>query len=280
MANIYLNLPAPAGNGAGAAVDVSTMGAEKTIVVGGSMIGQITIEFSNELVPTQFAPLKTIQNNGEFDAMVAARWMRVSVSGFKEGAANVDVGADDGGCEFDNLPTTVGDGLGAAVNVATRGPFRTVHVVGQFRGACIIEISEDNVSWAQVMVFLYPGAQSKLLNAQFFRVRRQNVPLVSPGQPEVNLGSAVPVSGGGGGGPTNWQSFDYTCTGLEGQSFTVPIPVAQPNALYQVRWDAGEVFRQFTLVWLPASRLVGSFDVELSTEPHEGDVIHFDVFNP
>lgn len=83
-----------------------------------------------------------------------------------------------------------------------------------------------------------------------------------------------------GGGPTNWQSFDYTCTGLEGQTFTVPIPAAQPNALYQVRYSFGARFRQFTLDWLPASRLVGAFDVEVSTEPHVGDVIHFDVFNP
>jgi hypothetical protein len=228
-----------------------------------------------------FAPLKTIQNTGEFSVEVAARWMRVTTSGYKNGGTiNVDVGGNDDAPQFDQLPTTVGDGVGAVVNVATRPAFRTVHVVGTFRGGCIIEISEDNVSWAQVMVFLYPGAQSKLLNAQFFRVRRQNVPLVAPGQPDVWLGSAETSGGGGGSSPTNWQSFEYVADGTEGLQFTVPIPAAQPNANYEVRWMPGDNVRNMGLRLVDGSELVGAFDVVVTTEPELGDVFHFDVFNP
>lgn len=281
MANVFINLPALAANGSGAPTDVSSQGADKTVVVGGDVNAQFTIEFSNELVPTMWAPLKTIQNSGEFGVTVAARWMRVTTSGYRTGStANVDVGGNDDGPQFDQLPTTVGNGVGAVVNVAIRPSFRTVHVVGDFRGACIIEISEDNVSWAQVMVFLRPGFQSKVLNAQFFRVRRQDVPLVAPGQPQVWLGSAETSSGGGGSSPTNWQSFEYIATGTEGLLFTVPIPVAQPNANYQVRWMPGDNVRNMGLRLVDGSELVASFDVVVTTEPEAGDVFHFDVFNP
>lgn len=99
-----------------------------------------------------------------------------------------------------------------------------------------------------------------------------NKPFIDRG---VNLGG-----GGGGTGPSNWQSFTYTATGAEGAAFTVAIPVAQPDANYEVLWRLGTVVRQFSLAVVDGSELVGAFDVETTTAPELGDLIHFSVFNP
>lgn len=279
MANLFFNLPAPAANGSGAAVDVSATGAVKTIVVGGTAVAQITIEFSNEAAPTSWAPLKTVQNNGKFQATVAARWMRATVAAYKRGVPEVDVGADDFGTLFATLVATAGDGVGASVDVSLLPAFKTVQISDAFRGGVVVEISEDNVAWAQCMTFLVPGAQSKVVTAQWMRVRRQNVPTIAPGLPAINVGASSDGSSSGAG-PTNWQSFDYVATGLEGQQFTVPLPVAQPNATYQVRHMLGTAVRQFAVAVVDGSEAVAQFDVTVTTEPELGDVIHFDVFNP
>jgi len=86
--------------------------------------------------------------------------------------------------------------------------------------------------------------------------------------------------GGGGGGPSNWQSFAYTADGLEGLTFTVTIPVPQPDASYQVRYMLGTVDMHFTVSLVDGSETVNDFDVVVSAAPDAGDVIHFDVFNP
>lgn len=101
-----------------------------------------------------------------------------------------------------------------------------------------------------------------------------------PNKPFIDRGVDLTGGGGGGSGPTNWQSFTYTATGAEGQAFTVPIPVAQPNAAYEVLWRLGTVVRQFSLAVVDGSELVGAFDVETTTAPELGDLIHFSVFNP
>lgn len=79
--------------------------------------------------------------------------------------------------------------------------------------------------------------------------------------------------------PAVWQSFEYIATGAEAQQFTVTIPVAQPDALYQVRYMLGTVQRAFTVQLVDGTETVNDFDVIVSTTPTAGDVIHFDVFN-
>jgi len=288
MANQFFNLPMPVLNGPGAAVDVSTLGGDKTIVVAGQFPGAtITIELSQDAGGAgAYAPLTTFQS-GETRRLgdVAARYMRVNVAGRKTPlpvfAANADVGGNDMGARFAVLPMPALNGAGAPVDVSALGSACTFVIGGEFPGAAItIEVSEDGTDYAPLKTISDYGRQfSTVVTGNFMRVNvRGRKPIVTfTGSCSVGAIND-PVSGPSL--PSNWQSFDYVATGLEGQSFTVPIPVAQPDALYQVRYSMGEVFRQFTLVWLPASRLVGAFDVEVSTEPHEGDVIHFDVFNP
>jgi hypothetical protein len=202
MPSIFLNLPAPVGNGAGAAVDVSAMGAVKTIVCGGNARATITVEINNAALATDgsFAPVASFQNTGQITLRVAARWMRVRVSGYNPyigGTPEVDVGSTDSGTQFASLPVPTGNGVGAAVDVSALGPFSTVQVGNEFRGTLIVEVSEDGVDWGQPFSFQTPGQQSQVVIAAWMRVRRIGVPTVNPGLPIVNVAAAV--DGGGGG---------------------------------------------------------------------------------
>lgn len=288
MANVYANLPMPAFNGAGAAVDVSTMGGAKTIVVAGTFEGAtLGIEISQDAVgPSQvWAPVASFQS-GDTRRLVrcAARYMRVNVSGRKLSlpfTANADVGANDAGAQFAALPMPTLNGPGTAVDVSALGGFSTFVVGGVFPGATVgIEGSEDGVDYAPICAFAGQGGQqSVVVTANWVRTNVAGRKLSLPFTATAAVGAVNDASGGGSGSPTNWQAFVYTATGVEGATFTVPIPVAQPDALYEVLWRLGTVVRQFTLVVDDATKLVGSFDVELSTEPQLGDEIHFNVFN-
>lgn len=289
MANVFVNLPMPAFNGAGAAVDVSTMGGLKTIVVAGTFDeATIAVEISEEAAgPTQaWAPIAMFQS-GDTRRLVrcAARYMRVNVSGRKTSlpfSANADVGANDAGALFATIAMPALNGPGAAVDVSALGGFSTFVVGGTFPGATIgIEGSEDGTDYAPICAFAGQGGQqSALVTANWVRANVAGRKVSLPFTATAAVGAINDASGGGGSGsPTNWQAFVYTATGVEGANFTVTIPVAQPDAAYEVLWRLGTVVRQFTLVVDDASKLVGSFDVELTTAPQLGDEIHFNVYN-
>lgn len=239
MPGVFVNLPCPAANGNGAWVDCSALGAERTIVVGKStateLVASITIEVSNEAVPTSGAPIKTFEGTGTLSLPVAARFMRCSVDAYKRGVPQVDVGGFDNGCDFVNLAAPVGNGVGAGADVSTLGPLKTVTVGGTFTGAVLIEASEDGGStWGQVLPQFTQrtgGVQTATFMAEFMRVRRTGAK-ASAGTPIVNVGADIP--GSGGGGLTNPQLFRYTADGTEGDSFTVPLPAARANADYFV----------------------------------------------
>lgn len=206
MANQFVNLPVPVGNGVGAAVDVSSFGASKSVVVGGNAQAQITVEINNDAAQLgSWSALKTVQNTGEFVVDVACRWMRVRVAGYNSyagGAPNVDVGGDDAGTSFAALAATPGNGVGAAVDVSALGIFKTVQVGGDYRGMVIVEVSEDGNDYGQPFAFQSqsPGFKSMAITAEFMRVRRVGVPKVDPGLPIVNVGACEEGGGGGGGG--------------------------------------------------------------------------------
>lgn len=208
MSNIFTALPAPAANGSGAAVDMSTFGALKTVTVtgnGGVFTPTVIIEISNEASPTKWAPVLTFQNPGADNCEVACHWMRATVSNYLGGGApTVEVGGTDEGSVFANLPVTAGNGTGAGVDVTTLGSFKTVTVGGPFNGACNVEVSEDGgTTYSVAFSFQNPGQQSGLLIADHMRVTRNGVPLVAPGLPIVNVGATSGPGGGGGAtGPT------------------------------------------------------------------------------
>ena len=257
MANVFLNLPAPAGNGAGAAVDTSTLGKDRTITVQGTFRGTVNIEFSNEGAGGPWAQLTTFVQSGKVTVPVAARFMRVVRSGvpsISPGTPNVDVGSNDTGGLFVALPAPAGNGTGAAVDVSTLGTFNTVTCLDSFRGTTIIEISEDNVNWAQCMVFTPggPGFQSKDFVAQFMRVRRVGVPDTNPGTPNVDVGAVNDFGAGGGnaGGFVTALYVENPATGDEGPAFYVTeelqlselraviVGGASPSVTWTIRFDA------------------------------------------
>ncbi|HMG24171.1 MAG TPA: hypothetical protein VK607_22710, partial [Kofleriaceae bacterium] len=182
MSNQYVLLPTPLGNGTGTPVDVSTFGALKTIVVTGDAKSSKNIEINNDAAQGgSWQSVVTFTKNGTVTVSVAARWMRVRVSGYNVnvgGTNQVNVGGTDQGTSFAALPVTVSTGAGAAVDVSgIDGAFVTVQVGGAFSGSTVIEVSEDgSTEWGQAFAFQTPGAQSQIIIAHFMRVRRVGVP--------------------------------------------------------------------------------------------------------
>ena len=190
--NTFVNIPVPAANGSGPAVDVSAFGASKTVSVAGPFDAAVTIEYSNEAVPTSWAPLVTFNNPDGNTYDFVAHWMRATVRGYKSGTPQCDVGGPDHGASFASLPVTVGNGAGAAVDVSGLGTFKTVTVGGAYRGNVQIEISEDGITaWSQIgLGFPTPGGQSQAVTAHWMRAVRSGVPLIDPGLPIVDVGGA------------------------------------------------------------------------------------------
>lgn len=290
MANLFTNVPAPAGDGSGAAVDFSAYGSSKTIVVTGSwpetLQPTINIEINNAAVAADgsWAPIATFQGAGTEVVDVAARWIRATVSNYRGGPApEINIGGTDAGTSFANLPVTAGNGSGAGVDVSALGLFKTVHVGAQFRGATIIEVSNDGgASWSQEMAFNNPGQRSAIFAADFMRVTRSGVPIVAPGLPVVNVGACDLGGGGGGGGGGNAQRFQYTVTGVEPDlsELVIPLPAARSDALYLVTPSQEQATYGLHANVATASKTTTQFTLSLSADATAGDVFSFIVDDP
>lgn len=201
MANQFVNLPVPTGNGAGAPVDVSSFGPLKTVIVGGDADSVINVEFNNDAGQLgTWHTFMTFQPRGQQTNSVCALWMRVRQSGYNVnagGTPTVNMGGTDAGCNFANLPVTPGEGNGAAVNVSTLGNFMTVQVSDIFKGTVTVEVSDDGASeWSQPFSFNSAGAQTLQIVAQYMRVKRTGIIGQNPGLPVVNVGGASVADGG------------------------------------------------------------------------------------
>jgi hypothetical protein len=172
MSVVVVDLPLPAGNGPGAAVDTSLFAKDKAIVVGGSFPGAtITIEVSVD-GGVVFAPVATFQSHeGKKKVVVVCDRMRTNVSG--RGlvfTANVDVGADDIQTVYAVLPLPAAPGPGAPINVATMGLFKTAVLGGDpGSGAVYVQASEDGVTWAPCTAFQAAGIKRFSVATQFLR---------------------------------------------------------------------------------------------------------------
>ena len=119
MPTAFVNLPAPAGNGSGAAVDVSGLALDKTIVNGGNggiFEPFVSIEISNDAGATKWTEIFTFSGPNDITLPVACHWMRATVSNYRGGGApQVDAGSDVGAASFVTLVAPATDGSGAAV---------------------------------------------------------------------------------------------------------------------------------------------------------------------
>src|SRR5574338_585069 len=209
MANIFTNLPVPAGaNGSGAAVDTSGCGGNKFIVVDGSWTlpdrpPTVTIEINNDATPNgTWAPLFSFVGNGKKLITCAARWMRATVSHYRGGTnPTVNFGSTDDPASFVTPAVPAADGVGAATDITALPEIKTITIGDTFTGAVILEYSEDSggVDWAELPAMWAPGTLTFPLIANWIRVRRQGIPTsATPGTPIVNLGGVAPSGGGGG----------------------------------------------------------------------------------
>lgn len=193
--NVYLNIPVPAANGAGAAVDVSLMGKSKTLIVGGVFKATVKFEFANDPAGTVWTPLAaSFEAPDTQNVDVAARFMRAVVSNYKSGAPNADVGSSNAGTSFAQLVPPPGNGAGAAVDISALPPFKTVVISGGFTGGLFVEISEDGVGWFPALAFYTGGDQNFTAYAQFARISRSNS---GGGVPNVWVGGAADEPGVG-----------------------------------------------------------------------------------
>lgn len=218
MANQFFDLPAPAGDGAGASVDTSTAGLVKTITVQQNFFGSVTIEFSLD-GGTTWVQLTTFTKTGKKTLSVPASRMRVRRKGTVGKPAslpNIDVGTTDAGSQFLALPATPGDGEGASIDVSDLGTCNVVSVNGTFPGVVNIQGSEDNVDWATLFSFTREGFQAKAFVSQFLRVQRAGTVGRAPGTPIVNVGAGNDGGAGGIGPISIWAG------GRESYAFEAP----------------------------------------------------------
>jgi hypothetical protein len=221
MANIFVNLPMPAGDGPGAAVDVSALGKEKSIVMGGDFGGAtVAIEVSTD-GGTVFKPIWLFQDAGKKVLPVAAQFMRTFVRGRGSSGpftATANVGADDAGALFAVIPVPAVDGPGTPVDVSALGNFTTFVVGGEFPGVTVsFEVSEDGVDYfACGASFSDEGdQQSRVVVANFIRIflrGHDNNPAVF--NPTASVGAINDGAGGTGVDEKVKVSGDDTTTGF------------------------------------------------------------------
>lgn len=224
MANVFVNIPVPAANGAGAATDVAALGRTKSFVIGGGFHATVNVEYATDTTGVNWAPLATFQGAGNLTVDVACNWIRAVTSNYVSGTPNLDVGADDGGAISAVLTAD-----GASVDISGLSTFKTVVVPPGFVGR--VEASEDGTSWAQIFSFavLQPNGQSREFAAQYARV----IGGVDGTPVDVDIASA---SNGGGGSssdpyPTRppAEVFDYFNDFIEGAGVKITEDSGNPS---------------------------------------------------
>lgn len=262
MANVIVNLPAPAGNGSGASQSTASLGKRRTITVQDPFQGTVNIEGSAD-AGTTWATVCSFSAPGEQVVDVAVNAMRVTRVGVPEiapGLPNVDVGAESLTGDYTALPVTAGNGFGAAVDVLAYGGFKTVTVTGAYNGTVLIQGSEDGNDYATFFAFTPGGAslQSRSFVAAFMRAQRAGVPEVAPGLPVVNLG-AVEDGGGGGGGSS------VTVVEVEGgDTETLPDGTTLDAGAIYVYKNIGENTDTITINAFAGQTIDGEADFEMS----------------
>jgi hypothetical protein len=172
------------------------MGKDKSFVVGGSDFfgGTVIIEASTD--GTTFFPIWVFDAPGKKVIPIAAKALRTLSS--RTGTVNVDVGSNDDGADFADLPLPAADGVGAPVDVSVLGTFTTFIVTGELPGVVItVEVSEDGNSYFPCGTTFSDqgGVQSRNVTANFMRTRvsgRSNQPFTAA----VSVGAINDISGG------------------------------------------------------------------------------------
>lgn len=284
-ANSFVTLTPPVGNGSGAAVDVSQLGAGKTIVVGssGGVYEPITtVEASQDGI--SWAPLASFTGKSERNVVVACKYMRQTVGKFVDGSVPaVGVGAATSPVTLTTLDVPAGNGFGAPSTATGLQSLKSMQVGGDFRGTINIQISDDGGVTYDTVASFSPGGVaiiSEIFTADHVRVHRTGVPTVSPGLPTLII--ADNPGGGGGGGGASGQVFRYAIVVGDTGSSSVAIGAAQgfvarANTNYNVQVTQGEVIDNLSAAAPPSLYLTTGFTLKLSAAPQVGDTFLFTV---
>jgi len=198
VALAVFDIPVPAGDGVGAAVDVSSLGIDRTIEISGSIRAVIVIEASNDgqafvTLAATSSPLKIAVGH----AFASVRIRVVNTAPGAVVAANADISGQDSGTSVAALQVPAGDGNGASLDVSSLGTLSAAIVAGAFSGIIEIQGSLDGSAWlpcasltAEEIIPLSPGTA-------FVRVVRKNVDATSPGTPTVVVSAGNAAAGGG-----------------------------------------------------------------------------------
>jgi hypothetical protein len=252
----FVNLPVPAGNGVGAAVEVgSHMAALKTIMATGTLKGSVTIEVSTDPAGLRWGPLKTFTAFPSQDTLlVVATFMRVRVSGFLSGVAEVSVGGEPGQILVDSIIVPLGTGVGPAVLMRDDEYIKTFVVSGPFTGSINIEISQDQTDWAPLLTFTQPTTEEDVnVVCTWMRARSANV----KGTPFVDVATSLPLSElmTVTSLPLNVDLFVNATTGSDSNPGTLALPLQTWDGVFatmppqytgycRVHWAAGDYFVQ------------------------------------
>jgi hypothetical protein len=87
------------------------------------------------------------------------------------------------------LDVPAGNGVGEATNISDELAIKQIAVSGKFRGSLTIEISHDDYYWNHIMSFSSSGINRTAISAPMMRVRRDGVPMIDAGHPDVFLES-------------------------------------------------------------------------------------------
>jgi hypothetical protein len=261
MANVFANLPLPGANGVGAAVNTSTMGRKRTIMVSGSFTGAfITIEASVDGGAT-FAAVASFRHGiGERTIELAAQYMRARVAGrtpFVPFDVSVDISSTDDGATFLAIPLPAGNGPGPAVSAAGLGSFHTAIASGSFQGARILlEVSADGSRWLPLASFAARGGViSRTVTAAWYRANvKGRLPAV-PFSGSLSVGAVNDAAAGGGGGG---EATDTTITANHNVVSTLEDTPVSGNLILDDTTTEGTLsIIQYTIAGEPALYLPG-----------------------
>lgn len=252
MANVYVVLPVPAGDGVGAGVNTSGLAPLKTLSIdGGPFTGTVYIEASNDnqlsWAPADVLPFTSdAQVPGQLLATV--QFMRVRRTGtgpVPSGTPTVKVGAETGTNIFGAMAVPAGSGAGALIDLTLGGSVNTFNVVGGvLDGQLIIDVSDDaGTTWSPAILFDSLGKvgqnfQGIITSA---RVRRTFV-TGSGAAPTVSVGSGDPAGGGAVAFAAPLQNFTkilpgVALTAVRSDSRTTPFPSPDSFVVYCVDYD-------------------------------------------
>lgn len=215
MSNLFVDLPVPATPGtAGAAVDVSTMGAVHSFVVEGPERGSVLIEGSQN--GTDFSPIRTVnlvRDPAIMSVFGAFAYLRVKrLAGI--GAITVAAGGEVvTGNVFlaDPIVVPVSRGSdGPIVDISTTPPIKTVTLTGSYQGAIVVLVSNDGSTFNPVAEFNTGGAQTISFRGIYRYIRLRKVG--NTAQPIVRFGATSLAGAGGGATLTFDEDFGLTET--------------------------------------------------------------------